>query len=334
MLSAADAEFGRFGVWQDANSNGVSDAGEFRTLTEAGIVSVNLTSDGQASVAAGGDVDILGETVFTRADGSTGTVADIVLATGGADTAAKTAAVMPMPVAVNDDERAATTAAAQTGFASALVAAGLVAAVGFTDANEPAFALPGAANDAGGTIDLGPLTASLAAQSTQRIPLGETAELIGDAPSAFGARTASADHSALLIDPVDTHAKSLDLVGHDDAGSAMGGLLSGTDLAPASWSAPVHAGDDLSAMPVVAGQVHAVLADALHGTSAGAPGIDAVLDALAPQDANAALFTPLAETLGNGGGAGDMFAGLPFSMTDMTHDMAMAHIEAASVGHG
>ena len=86
LLDARDADFAKFGVWQDANSNGVNDAGEFRTLAEAGIASINLTSDGKAYSAAGGDITVHGETVYTRTDGSTGTAADASFAVSAGET--------------------------------------------------------------------------------------------------------------------------------------------------------------------------------------------------------------------------------------------------------
>jgi hypothetical protein len=79
-LDAADASFAKFGVWQDANSNGVSDPGEFKTLAEMGITSISLKGDGVAYSAANGDVMVAGSSTFTKADGSTGIVADISLA--------------------------------------------------------------------------------------------------------------------------------------------------------------------------------------------------------------------------------------------------------------
>ncbi len=81
VLDARDSEFAKFGVWQDANSNGVADSGEFHSLSELGIVSIALTSDNQSYIAAGGDVSVAGSTTFTRLDGSTGTVADAAFAT-------------------------------------------------------------------------------------------------------------------------------------------------------------------------------------------------------------------------------------------------------------
>jgi hypothetical protein len=81
VLDAADADFAKFGVWQDANQNGVSDPGEFSSLTQLGIASIALTSDGKAYTAANGDVVVLGTGSFARADGSSGDLADAVFAT-------------------------------------------------------------------------------------------------------------------------------------------------------------------------------------------------------------------------------------------------------------
>ncbi|MCM3417820.1 DUF5801 repeats-in-toxin domain-containing protein [Sphingopyxis alaskensis] len=80
VLDSKDADFARFGVWQDANSNGLADDGEFRTLDQAGIISINLVSDGQARTTADGDVHVFGESRYTLADGTVRTVADAAFA--------------------------------------------------------------------------------------------------------------------------------------------------------------------------------------------------------------------------------------------------------------
>ncbi|WP_083495427.1 beta strand repeat-containing protein [Tsuneonella troitsensis] len=85
ILDANDADFAKFGVWQDLDGDGVSDAGEFRTLSDAGIVSISLKSDGNAYKAADGEVHVFGTSTFTRADGSTGSVADAAFATKAKD---------------------------------------------------------------------------------------------------------------------------------------------------------------------------------------------------------------------------------------------------------
>ena len=85
LLDAQDADFAKFGVWQDANSDGVNDAGEFRSLDEMGIASIDLTSDGESYTAANGDVTVHGETTYTLTDGSTGTAADASFAVSAGD---------------------------------------------------------------------------------------------------------------------------------------------------------------------------------------------------------------------------------------------------------
>lgn len=80
MLTEADAEGGgfnwsQFQVWQDANQNGRSDAGELISLSAAGIVSIDLALNGDASEVDGNLIH--NTSTFTRADGTTGAVADV-----------------------------------------------------------------------------------------------------------------------------------------------------------------------------------------------------------------------------------------------------------------
>ncbi|TAN72687.1 MAG: hypothetical protein EPN14_10330 [Gallionella sp.] len=77
LLSAADDKWAQFGVWQDANQNAVNDTGEFRTLTDLGIASLALVSDGQFLVIDGQTVH--GITQLTKVDGSTLNAADVTL---------------------------------------------------------------------------------------------------------------------------------------------------------------------------------------------------------------------------------------------------------------
>ena len=113
QLSSADAKFGEFAVWQDANSNGKVDAGELQSLAAQGIASISLSSDGVPYSAAGGDVSVVGTGSFTRADGTTGVLADAVFATGSRPA----------------EEQLRATSAANTNVAliGAVAAAGLVA---------------------------------------------------------------------------------------------------------------------------------------------------------------------------------------------------------------
>lgn len=77
LLNRLDARWQEFGIWQDSNGDGVSQAGEFRSLDEVGISQIGLTSDHQIREIDG--VTELGQSRFTWADGRTGAVGDVAL---------------------------------------------------------------------------------------------------------------------------------------------------------------------------------------------------------------------------------------------------------------
>jgi VCBS repeat-containing protein len=77
IFSALDDKWSKFGVWQDSNQNGITDAGELRTLDDMGIASIGLASDGQFAVVDGQTVHGVG--VITKADGSTLNMADVTV---------------------------------------------------------------------------------------------------------------------------------------------------------------------------------------------------------------------------------------------------------------
>ncbi|WFL76632.1 DUF5801 repeats-in-toxin domain-containing protein [Altererythrobacter arenosus] len=83
VLDAQDAAYESFGLWIDADLDAVSDAGEFVSLKDAGITSIELVSDGNVFAAADGDVTVFGTASYTMADGSTGEVADAAFMTAG-----------------------------------------------------------------------------------------------------------------------------------------------------------------------------------------------------------------------------------------------------------
>jgi len=114
-LNSSDADFARFGVWQDANSNGLAEAGEVHSLTSLGITSIGLTSDGQSYAAANGDVLVAGTGTYVRADGTTGSLADAAFVTS---------------TRTSDSEqfRIGTTASNNVALAAAIAGAGLAAA--------------------------------------------------------------------------------------------------------------------------------------------------------------------------------------------------------------
>jgi hypothetical protein len=87
QLDPGDEAWDQFGVWQDADSDGVSDKGEFVPLSELGVDSIALTynADSQAGKAANGDVTIHGQSTVTFNDGSTTIAEDTSFAIQAAD---------------------------------------------------------------------------------------------------------------------------------------------------------------------------------------------------------------------------------------------------------
>ena len=77
VFDFSDATFAEFGVWQDANGNGVSDEGELRSLADWGIASIHLTSDNVQRVPSEG-VSEAGRTIGIMADGSSILIADAI----------------------------------------------------------------------------------------------------------------------------------------------------------------------------------------------------------------------------------------------------------------
>ncbi|HEY0958673.1 MAG TPA: DUF5801 repeats-in-toxin domain-containing protein [Novosphingobium sp.] len=99
VLDASDVDFAKFGVWQDVDSDGVTDAGEFHTLSELGITQIRLVSDGVSYDAANGDVTVHGTSSYTTADGTTRAVADASFTTEAERMAARTAEITSTAVA-------------------------------------------------------------------------------------------------------------------------------------------------------------------------------------------------------------------------------------------
>ncbi|WP_120077030.1 Ig-like domain-containing protein, partial [Aurantiacibacter odishensis] len=82
VLDSNDAAYADFGVWSDANSNGIADDGEYASLADMGITSISLVGDGKGEVVAGGDATIHGHSTFTWANGSSGVLADVTFRLG------------------------------------------------------------------------------------------------------------------------------------------------------------------------------------------------------------------------------------------------------------
>jgi len=81
-LDPSDALWSDFRIWQDTNSNGISDPGEVKTLDQLGITSINLNPTGPAQQFADGSI-ISGLSTYTRSDGTTGLAGDVGLAFDG-----------------------------------------------------------------------------------------------------------------------------------------------------------------------------------------------------------------------------------------------------------
>jgi hypothetical protein len=80
FLTAYDDRFAEFQIWIDRNGNGRSEKHELFTLGELGIVSIGLEAFGRSPLdPARHENQLLGQSVFQRADGSSGLVGDVAL---------------------------------------------------------------------------------------------------------------------------------------------------------------------------------------------------------------------------------------------------------------
>jgi hypothetical protein len=84
VIDAKDAAFARLRIWRDLDQDGVTDAGELKTLTESGITSISLTRTDVTGTNQGHDRGFQGG--FTRTNGTTGTAETIYFATDRRDT--------------------------------------------------------------------------------------------------------------------------------------------------------------------------------------------------------------------------------------------------------
>ncbi|MDA8962474.1 hypothetical protein N9H37_03870, partial [Congregibacter sp.] len=77
MLDSGDVRWVEFAVWQDRNSDGVTDDGELMSLDDLGVDSIALTyaDDSAPAIAADGDVMVHGQSDVSWTDGSV-TIAD------------------------------------------------------------------------------------------------------------------------------------------------------------------------------------------------------------------------------------------------------------------
>ena len=174
-LSAEDAAFASFGVWQDGNGNGITDAGEFRSLTDLGIASIALISDGKPYVAGDGEVIVHGEASFTRTDGSAGAVGDVAFIT---------------PRAANDVERTAGNQA----LTNSLVAASLIVAVQEAQPDSAAPPIVAAADEAMMVEADGGVAAATADASSTMTPTNSAIDSLAETPETGAPDTSATPH--------------------------------------------------------------------------------------------------------------------------------------------
>jgi len=85
VIDSKDAAFGALRVWQDLNENGMTDAGELKTLTEAGVASINIAATAVSKTSAGNH--IAAEGTFKTVDGQVHKVDDVRFGANELDTA-------------------------------------------------------------------------------------------------------------------------------------------------------------------------------------------------------------------------------------------------------
>jgi Ca2+-binding RTX toxin-like protein len=78
VLDQSDERWSEFRIWQDANGDGISQAGEVRSLDAVGVVSIGLDPSGPSQMFADGSA-ITGASNFAWKDGRVGTAADVSL---------------------------------------------------------------------------------------------------------------------------------------------------------------------------------------------------------------------------------------------------------------
>lgn len=329
VLDASDADFAKFGVWQDANSNGVTDAGEFQSLSDAGIASINLVSDGVEYAAADGDVTVHGTSSFTKTDGTTGEVADASFATAGAS-----------KVAANENDQRVLVSA-NTGMAGSMVAAGLVAAVAIEhDAIDAVLSKVG--NFGGGHhVD------GFAALQSAPFEAMQSGNFFGGL-NASDAQVSSFGDNAVKFSSYDRMADidafQTDSFGGDRIDAITSNLLAPTEIEHGMFNmtngSPMSMAVDAGSQALIGlhdggfaqSALQDVVSDALAGGVGEGPNVDALLNALAgPASEMSLLGDSLAQTFGDN----PVFEALSFNTAnDMFDQLTTTHMElSAATGH-
>ena len=284
QLDASDADFMQFALWNDANSNGIVDAGEVQSLAAAGITSISLVSDGVASTEANGDVYVAGSSTFTYVNDNgvivEGKVDDVAFAYATAETETEL-------------EQRFAGASNSFGMVTAAVAAmGLAAGNAAARADSPVDQGLDRATDAGG----------LGQQAAEYASVGTAAEASRSLLSGEHSAPANDANLASLAGPAHDLSAVVEHMLNDGGNAPISqpaALLASTSLIVDSAQsminvAPTQVFADAGGKPGVAtdggvqqgGVVAKVLADAVEYS---APSIDAVLAHLPANGAAAAL---------------------------------------------
>jgi hypothetical protein len=313
QLSSADADYGSFMVWQDANSNGVVDAGEMTSLMARGITSISLSTNGVTYSTAEGDVTVAGTGTYTNANGTTGSLADASFLTGARTETGRNISANEASTAV---------------LAAALAAAGM--------ASQPAAASPDHSGDSSSSS--APTVAPAHNEALDPIPVdaasnSSTSSALTTTSSAAPQSAANTNSASHASDEGQSHSAP-----ESAQAQAPTELLAGTpapahnavvEVAPAAVasvgmpSAQDVAGGGAAHNAVVG----AVLADALHG--GGGSGLEALINSL-PGHGDSALDA-LASQNGGGVSNADSSGVAAFTMAHMglmLHGMTMMHQDA------
>ena len=312
QLDASDADFTMFALWNDANSNGVVDGNELQSLAEAGIASIGLVSDGISYTAADGDVSVAGTATYTKADGSTGDVADASFAIGDAK-------------ATQEVERVAANSNSVT-LAAAVAAAGLAAAT-----SAAAEGIGGAEDSAISSVVSVDSLSDTGVDAAYGSPAFETGNPWDAGFEASIAALSSSSHTAIATSQVGELSAELSL------GSDVNSLLEATELEAAVLLPTPSNGMQVALPPVDAlaaegsdgnsqtnGVVEQILADALSGGGSG--DINAILNALPGAGlGDLAAVNGLASPGGEGVPTSDtaQYGGFTFDPANIMTDTAM-----------
>jgi YD repeat-containing protein len=86
VINAQDSTFAELKVWVDADGDGDTDQGELKTLAEAGVAAISLASQASGATQNGNIIARTG--AFTRTDGTSGAVGELLFGRDAADSVA------------------------------------------------------------------------------------------------------------------------------------------------------------------------------------------------------------------------------------------------------